>query len=230
MRTRTMGWLVPIAISVGVGLLLTSWLGLGSSRASQPVRAPERQAPASAAQASLRRQVEALGGEVAALRDRVRDTEAELAAPAADPRAEEPSSPPVPEQRALSIDQYYAFIARRFAAETRDASWREAAVLAPKLIAILPSGSRLRSLDCRASLCKVETTHLDLERYREFLSAGFSLETQIWSGAASFPTPAPPEPGQPVVATSWLMKALPPPPPGSEHLTQPRAKAAAVRQ
>ncbi|HMI91828.1 MAG TPA: hypothetical protein VK509_10720 [Polyangiales bacterium] len=166
---HTKAWLVPIAIAVGAGLLMTS-------------------------------------------------------GPAAEPNAR-----PEPEQRALSIDRYHAFIAQRFAAESRDASWREAAGLEAKLNAILPSGSRLRSLDCRASLCKVETTHPDLERYREFLAAGFSLEAQIWSGAATFPAPALAEPHQPVVATSWLMRGMPPAPPGFEHLAQPRAKVAAVR-
>jgi hypothetical protein len=213
---------VPIALCAAAGVVLLSWATLGSLRAAQAPPSHVAEAGSSATSERLLRRVEALDGELAELQSRVRRSEDVPSEPAPKPTGEH-GAPPTAERKPFSLDQYHAFIAQRFADETRDASWREAAELAPKLTAILPAGSRLRALDCRTSLCRVETSHLDMERYREFLAAGFSLEQQIWSGAAQFPVPLAPQPNEPLVAVSWLMKGLPPVPPGFEHLAQQRS-------
>jgi hypothetical protein len=52
-----------------------------------------------------------------------------------------------------------------------------------RLPAALPPGSSLRSLDCRATLCRIETTHPDLQHYRQYLERAFrDGDTELWNG------------------------------------------------
>ena len=59
--------------------------------------------------------------------------------------------------------------------------------LAARLTALLPSDGRLDRLECRGELCRVETTHHGMLRYREFLSAAFTnAQTRVWRGTTQF--------------------------------------------
>jgi hypothetical protein len=58
-------------------------------------------------------------------------------------------------------DDQRAQVARAFDAESDDASWNPDAEIKSVVQAALPAGSTVRSLQCRSSLCRVETSHPD---------------------------------------------------------------------
>jgi hypothetical protein len=77
-----------------------------------------------------------------------------------------------------------------------------------KIQAALPEGSHMRSFDCRASLCRIETSHEDPSHYRAFVRAAFlDPETQLWN-AGMFSTRSSDEaaPGEPLVMVSYLAR------------------------
>lgn len=72
-----------------------------------------------------------------------------------------------------------------FTADEKDHAWaREAeSVAATKLRDLLPQGSELRSLQCRGSMCRIETMHADLTAYQQFVqSAALDPTTHLWNG------------------------------------------------
>jgi hypothetical protein len=51
-----------------------------------------------------------------------------------------------------------------------------------KLSALLPEGSTIRSFECHAALCKIETTHADLQAYTAFARSAFMDGTShVWN-------------------------------------------------
>lgn len=102
---------------------------------------------------------------------------------------------------------YLAFVGARFEQETSDPGWHAASELGSKLNEVLPAGSALRSLECRSSMCRIETTHRDLEAYRAF-TEHFLLpgaRAPLWSGAGFFHvTHEPQRPGDELVAVVYL--------------------------
>jgi hypothetical protein len=79
--------------------------------------------------------------------------------------------------------------------------------LAQRVRAVLPSGSSVRSLECRSSLCRIETVHPTVEDYRDFVQRGYvtlDFATRITRGPALVALLAEPVEGQPVVAAAIL--------------------------
>jgi len=72
---------------------------------------------------------------------------------------------------------------RAFAAEPGDGAW---AMVARRSVetrfADLPAASRLRSIDCRSTLCRVETLHDGYSDARVFTQRLASLDQRAWSG------------------------------------------------
>ncbi|HXU63869.1 MAG TPA: hypothetical protein VN962_19360 [Polyangia bacterium] len=90
-----------------------------------------------------------------------------------------------------------------FARETADQAWaaRAEEVARAKLGAVLPEGSRIRSVECRATLCRVETAHRDKSSYFTFGRRAFvSGDGRLWN-AATFSVPADPAFSEPVMVS-----------------------------
>src|ERR1019366_1733049 len=73
-----------------------------------------------------------------------------------------------------------------FIEEPEDSSWASSArsVATQRIDAILPAGSALRSVDCRTSFCRIETNHVDLEHYKQFVERALvDPQSSVWNGA-----------------------------------------------
>ena len=95
-----------------------------------------------------------------------------------------------------------------FGSDHTDSSWTGADLRQAnaKIGAALPEGSQLLSLECRASMCRIETSHKDMEHYHAFVRAAFMTpETEIWnSGTISTPLRDDTAPGEPLVMVSYV--------------------------
>jgi hypothetical protein len=82
---------------------------------------------------------------------------------------------------------YRDYIDGQFAQESIDPHWHAVAELSPKLADVLPAGSAVREIQCRTSMCRVTTSHPDMDSYRAFLKAGleFMGAKNLWSGPAT---------------------------------------------
>lgn len=90
-----------------------------------------------------------------------------------------------------------------------DAAWSQqtAATLTRGIHAVLPPGSRLERLDCRGTLCRIETSHADLEAYRVYTLDTFQgHDTRVITGAAFQTVVGEPVPGKPVVAVAFVAR------------------------
>jgi hypothetical protein len=112
-----------------------------------------------------------------------------------------------------SSAEYLAQLDGVFAREARDPAWTPGPELEVRLKRILPRGSSLRSLECRRSMCRVETAHRDLERYGTFTKSFGLLAGQVpvWSGPGFFHVAhEPTRPGHELLAVAYLGRdALP---------------------
>jgi hypothetical protein len=73
--------------------------------------------------------------------------------------------------------------------------------------AVMPAGSSVRSLECRSSLCRIETVHPSVEEFRDFVQGGYltlDLATRVSTGPVFVGLLAPPVEGQPVVGVAFL--------------------------
>jgi hypothetical protein len=80
-------------------------------------------------------------------------------------------------------DQYQ----RAFAGETADATWAGAAerLAADRLKATVPAGSIVRTIECRTSLCRIETSHADPSSSQKFVHNTFMTPSMSpWNAAA----------------------------------------------
>lgn len=69
----------------------------------------------------------------------------------------------------------------------------------------LPGGSSLGKIECRTSLCRVESSHPDLDEYHEFVDASFmSRERKLWNGG--FLTAVVDQTSSSVTAVSYVAK------------------------
>jgi hypothetical protein len=51
-----------------------------------------------------------------------------------------------------------------------------------RLVADLPEGSSLRSFDCHASFCRIETSHAGMKQYGQYVQAAFiNPSSALWS-------------------------------------------------
>ncbi|MGK3984788.1 hypothetical protein WME99_17210 [Sorangium sp. So ce136] len=73
----------------------------------------------------------------------------------------------------------------RFARERRDPAWTVDAqrTAESRVAGAIPETSEVRSIECRASMCRIETTHQDLNQYQQFVHRAFmNPETHLWNG------------------------------------------------
>lgn len=131
-------------------------------------------------------------------------------------RAQAPSAPrtdasPGP-ARPAAVDAVAVqnFLEDTFASEAAGSAWSRDAVreATEKVTAALPEGSALSSVDCRDSLCRIETTHTDFQRYRSFVRAAFvNPKTSIWNGGTFSSIVNQDRPaGAPLVTVAYIAK------------------------
>jgi hypothetical protein len=104
------------------------------------------------------------------------------------------------EEIAVQLDNH-------FDTEQRDPAWADQATQdATRAITEgLPSGSTVTKVECRKSLCRVDTQHDDVDAFRAFADASFlSRERKIWNGGFSTMVRAESESG--VSAVSYIAK------------------------
>jgi hypothetical protein len=118
------------------------------------------------------------------------------AANAASPRNAAPSTPPAdapaPTETPMPSPATMAKIASvrdkfqgQFDAERSDPRWAAEAesTLKEKLGGMLPDSSKIQSIDCRATMCRIETVHENMDRFRQFMGGAFmDPNTKVWNG------------------------------------------------
>jgi hypothetical protein len=120
-------------------------------------------------------------------------------------------------RRPLEVGEVRDRFEDRFAHERPDAAWSGNAQTAvqAKLAPKLPATSELTSVECRASLCRVETVHASLATYRQFLDASFVVpDGQPWKGSV-FSTPLGERPDGRTAFVTYLMREPEEPPTAS---------------
>ncbi|NTX08115.1 hypothetical protein [Myxococcus sp. CA040A] len=125
-----------------------------------------------------------------------REARVEVAVPS--PLAPEPTAPtpelasPTPETvvtptpSPVSTEQVRQRLEDYFGDESFDTAWARSAEQQAKdgVRAALPVPSQLRSVECRASLCRIETEHGDSEQSLTFVRTAFmDPERQVWNAA-----------------------------------------------
>jgi hypothetical protein len=98
----------------------------------------------------------------------------------AEPRTA-PAEPPAPFDPRARLDS-------AFLAQQADPAWTASAsrLVESRIGAALPPGSALRGVECRASLCKIESDHPDLPHYQRFFQRAFvDQDTRAWNGAVT---------------------------------------------
>jgi hypothetical protein len=105
-----------------------------------------------------------------------------------DPGGTQAAAPELPAMRIARIHEQYE---AAFVSDHGDAQWETGAkrLAMEKLPSLLPEGSTVRSFECRATMCRLETHHRDHESYWGFIKAAFMDQTgQLWNGA-TYSTP-----------------------------------------
>jgi hypothetical protein len=72
--------------------------------------------------------------------------------------------------------------------------------------AVLPAGSSVRSVECRGSLCRVETQHAGFDDFRDFVQRAFQGQpvAPVSNGPVFVNLLEEPAPGKPVVAVAYV--------------------------
>jgi len=135
--------------------------------------------------------------------------EPEVARAAAPEDPDEGARPaPTVAQAAPEIGEVRARLDQQFANERADADWAGGAqkAAADKFSAALPASSELHALACRASMCKMETVHQDMEHYQRFLQDAFMKPGgRPWNGGF-FSSMVPDPTGDKLVMVSYLAR------------------------
>jgi hypothetical protein len=104
------------------------------------------------------------------------------AAPVAEPQ---PLPGPVAAPQPPPVEVVSDRIEERFGTEPPDTAWARDAehTAAGGVRAALPEHSLLRSVECRASMCRIETEHADLDGSQSFVRTAFMTPgRQVWNG------------------------------------------------
>ena len=96
-----------------------------------------------------------------------------------------------------------------FAAEQTDAAWaaRTRSRIADQVAAVAPATSEMRSLECHASFCRLETVHESIATYRTFLERAFLDASRHIGEGPAFTTLLGERGDGRVVAVSYLGRA-----------------------
>jgi hypothetical protein len=114
----------------------------------------------------------------------------------------ETEPPPLP----VRLEDQREILDARFNAEVTDRSWeREARQLVEKQLgSFVPDGSRLVSIDCRASLCRAEVRHPDMASHQQLIRDAFASGTTSWPGATLASYREPQRQNDPVISVLFF--------------------------
>lgn len=112
-------------------------------------------------------------------------------------------------ETSLEVTELRDGIQNAFVTEGRD-PWSSGAnhLVTTKVVASLGSNGRLRSVECRSTMCRVETTHASSRQSRQFARRLFILPGERpWNGAIfAAPEAASGDSREPVLAVYYLMR------------------------
>src|SRR4051794_23713541 len=94
-----------------------------------------------------------------------------------------PSEPPPSSLRDM--------LGRVFEKESIDPKWSHVAerTAETRLRSTMPKGGSLQSVECRSSMCRIQSVHESVDEFQEFVQSAFmKIDTQVWNGG-SFSTP-----------------------------------------
>jgi hypothetical protein len=128
--------------------------------------------------------------------------------PRADATAADKASDPAAVAPAPTSAQVRDRLDDAFRTDPIDAAWSQTAVrtLQAKLGPLLPPQSAVRSVDCRGSLCRIETSHAGVTEYRDFVQRTFLGQAELWNAGFFTNVVADPVPGQPVITVAYLAR------------------------
>src|SRR5262249_44489959 len=88
------------------------------------------------------------------------------------PEVSQDSTGSASQRTAISDDELYTKLERRFSSEAPDPSWSVPAstLLNEHIHAGLPAGSQISSIECHRTMCRVEAQHSSLDIYNRFVS------------------------------------------------------------
>jgi len=94
-----------------------------------------------------------------------------------------------------------------FSRQLLDQSWSAGAAteIRAKVVARLPKDSQLRSIECRESMCRLETSHHSEEAYQAFVNRSLTAQDFDWPGAMFF-APLHAEGSGEVTTVAYLMR------------------------
>jgi hypothetical protein len=192
-------WITAISIAVLTSLVCALLVatneespGGDGDRAAAPLARPAKERSASVSS----------GAQAVA-----RDDDASPGEPAAPPSSQasqaSQASPPAP-----SSDEVRDQIGGSFKSERVDTSWDgvELARLEKALPALLPAGSQINRVECRATMCRIESTHPSIDRFADFARAAFMMENRVNEGPFFASVTAPPVAGQPVTTVAYIAR------------------------
>jgi hypothetical protein len=81
------------------------------------------------------------------------------------------------------VEEVIEQLDERFFTEPLDPGWsQEARRRAEQFGGLLPKGARVLSLECRSSICRMETTQPSLEAFQNFMRQGLLAGGHEWNG------------------------------------------------
>lgn len=111
--------------------------------------------------------------------------EVPVPAPAAPVAEQQPLPGPVAALKTPPVEVVSERIEERFGTEPPDSAWARNAehTAMGGVRAALPDHSQVRSVECRASMCRIETEHADMDRSQSFVRTAFMTPgRQVWNG------------------------------------------------
>ncbi|WP_437308509.1 hypothetical protein [Sorangium sp. So ce388] len=121
---------------------------------------------------------------------------------------EDAENPSPAEPRTVDMGEVSERLQDTFAQEGTDAQWtaRASETARDKLSSVLPERSSLRSVECRSSMCRIETEHDDLAQFQQFVQGAFmDPQKKPWNGGFFALPVSDPDTGK-VVVVSYLAR------------------------
>jgi hypothetical protein len=148
--------------------------------------------------------------DIAELRDIVSGLPLGTAEPSAAAGNEPANGVAAPDAEKAAYESEWQKIADQFSTERSDARWDPSPELSRKILAVMPPGASLRALDCRASMCRLETAHPSRDSYADFAEYFTMLkgDAQLWTGSTVARVMHEPQhDGDPLVAIAYLHRS-----------------------
>ncbi len=181
---------MKLALTLAAGVLLVGMMALQWSRMEQQQR---EMALLREDMGSLARALKTMERAPSSAPPAVLAASPSLTAPVAVARApapaalehEEEEAPPAPRTRLPEPEEMLAHLESSFQTEPANSDWAAKAQreVRDNLSALLPPEAIVRSLDCRASLCRLEVTYTDEAQYRQVMGHP-GATSMLWKGAS----------------------------------------------